>query len=81
MFSGHLVVLTAELTQFYRVFATRVKMTTPQWAPSLRRFVWQRFAENTVPRTLEYSKTDKSENTKVEIPWPKPVRREPIKRT
>jgi hypothetical protein len=48
----------------YSVFAKRLGHSQPFWNPFLRRFDWQRFATNTVPRL-----PDNSEQ-KFPIPWP-----------
>lgn len=50
------------------VFATRVSTSKPYWDPIKHRWVWKRFAVNTVPRLpKEETGADRSE-----IPWPEP---------
>ena len=55
---------------FLRVFATRLCTSTPTWNHVFKRWDWQRFAVNTVPRLSGPSPLDR-----INIPWPVPTPR------
>jgi len=52
------------------VFATRMSTSTPTWNPIFKRWEWQRFAVNTIPRLSGPSPLDR-----INIPWPVPTPR------
>jgi len=53
------------------VFATRISTSKPTWNPLFKRWDWQRFAVNTIPRLSTRSLLDR-----INIPWPEPIPRE-----
>lgn len=54
-----------------RVFATRISTSKPTWNHIFKRWDWQRFAVNTIPRLTGPSLLDR-----INVPWPAPVVRE-----
>ena len=54
-----------------RVFASRISTSKPTWNHIFKRWDWQRFAVNTVPRLSGPSLLDR-----INIPWPVPTPRE-----
>jgi len=55
------------------VFATRLSTNRPKWNPIFRRWDWQRFAVNTMPRLPTWTGDRRD---RINIPWPVPTPRE-----
>jgi len=53
------------------VFATRISTSKPMWNHIFKRWDWQRFAVNTVPRLSGSSLLDR-----INVPWPVPTHRD-----
>ena len=56
---------------FIRVFATRISTSKPTWNHVFKRWDWQRFAVNTIPRLSGPSLLDR-----INVPWPVPTPRD-----
>lgn len=58
---------------FYSVFATRLSTSKPKFNPLFKRWDWQRFAVNTVPKLPSWTGDRRD---RVTVPWPTPIPRE-----